>query len=174
MYIYTHIYIYYICIYTYIKHQNRTFEFLQPSGCKDAKVRFWFTRSPSRKYLSIFTEHRFLHQTGPEQSSRRNSWTDRLQIAIRVFSMPWKFWKHLGNRIKNPKIEGEGDMDVVITIPCYILPIDCLLITLGAHMLSHNGYGPGPEPMAQKGRSSSLCGVFFGPRARARAHIHYG
>ena len=30
----------------------------------------------------------------------------------------------------------------------YCLPIDCLLIALDAHMLSHNGYGP--ETKAQK------------------------
>ena len=38
-------------------------------------------------------------------------------------------------------------------ITYYILPIDCLSIALDAHMLSHNGYGPGTG---------------------SRAHIHYG
>ena len=32
-------------------------------------------------------------------------------------------------------------MDVIITITCYMLPIDCLLIALDAYMFSHNGYG---------------------------------
>ena len=27
----------------------------------------------------------------------------------------------------------------------YILPIDCLLIALDAHMFSHDGYGPGTK-----------------------------
>ena len=40
--------------------------------------------------------------------------------------------------------EGEGDIDVIITITCYILHIDSLLIALDAHMFSHNGYGAGP------------------------------
>ena len=37
---------------------------------------------------------------------------------------------------------GEGGIDLIDTITCYILPIDCLSIALDAHMLSHNGYGP--------------------------------
>ena len=41
-------------------------------------------------------------------------------------------------------------MDVMITISCYILPIDCLLIALDAHMLSHNGYGPGTRALGPK------------------------
>jgi len=27
----------------------------------------------------------------------------------------------------------------------YILPTDCILIALDAHMFSHNGYGPGTK-----------------------------
>ena len=70
-------------------------------------------------------------------------------------------------------VEGEADIDVIITITCYILPICCLLIALDAHMLSHNGYGPGHRD--PKRRSSRSCGsAHFGPWARTRAHIHYG
>ena len=63
---------------------------------------------------------------------------------------------------------------IISKITCYILPIDCLLIALDAHMLRHNGYGPGPGPMAQKGRphSGGNCAL-FGPWAEARARIHY-
>ena len=49
MYIYICIYILkmhmcmiYLCV--DIEHQNRTLEFFQPSGCKNPKVRFWFSR----------------------------------------------------------------------------------------------------------------------------------
>ena len=56
-------------------------------------------------------------------------------------------------------------------ITYYILPIDCLSIALDAHMLSHNGYGPGPGPRAQKGPSSrSELRALFEPWA----HIQYG
>ena len=37
-----------------------------------------------------------------------------------------------------------------IYITYYILPIDCLLIALDAHMLSHNGYGPGTRTQGPK------------------------
>ena len=42
--------------------------------------------------------------------------------------------------------EGEGDIDIMNTTcdkHCYILPIDCILIALDAHMSSHSGSGPG-------------------------------
>ena len=42
--------------------------------------------------------------------------------------------------------EGEGDIELIISITCYILSIDCLLIALDVHMLSHNGYVPRPGP----------------------------
>ena len=43
--------------------------------------------------------------------------------------------------------EGEGEADIVYinTITCCILPIDCLLVALDAHIFSHNGYGPGTK-----------------------------
>ena len=55
---------------------------------------------------------------------------------------------------------GEGDMDVIITITCYILHIDCLSIALDAHMVDM-GPGPGPisimaERMCIKGNQSAI------------------
>ena len=44
-------------------------------------------------------------------------------------------------------------MHLYIDTTYHILPIDCLLIALDAHMFSHNGYGPGTK--AQGPRS---CG----------------
>ena len=41
------------------------------------------------------------------------------------------------------KGKGEADIDVISTIACYILPIDCLLVALDVHMLGHDGC-PGP------------------------------
>ena len=40
----------------------------------------------------------------------------------------------ISSRIDEGEGEGEGDMDGIITITCYILPVDCPLITLDAHM----------------------------------------
>ena len=60
--------------------------------------------------------------------------------------------------------EGESDMDVKIRNTCYILPIDCVLIALDAHMFSHNGYGgTGPGGLQ-----------LLGPGPGSRAHIYYG
>ena len=33
----------------------------------------------------------------------------------------------------------------LLAIAYCLLPVDCLSIALDAHMLSHNGYGPGPR-----------------------------
>ena len=38
----------------------------------------------------------------------------------------------------------------ILHITYYILPIDCLSIALDAHMLSHNGYGPGTRTQGPK------------------------
>ena len=60
-------------------------------------------------------------------------------------------------------------------ITYHILPIDCLLIALDAHMFSHNGYGPGTRAQGPKaagpgpGRPQLL-----GPGPGSRAQIHYG
>ena len=59
-------------------------------------------------------------------------------------------------------------MDVIITIGCYILPIDCLLIARDAHMFSHNGYGPGTRAQGPKAAvpqvpAQQLLGPGFGP-----------
>ena len=56
-----------------------------------------------------------------------------------------------------------------------LLPIDCLLLALDAHMLSHNEYGPGPR--AQKGRGPGPGPAqrpFWALGSGSRAHIHYG
>ena len=64
-------------------------------------------------------------------------------------------------------------MDVIITITCYILPIDCLLIAHDAHMISHNGYGPGTRAQGQKAAVPQLPEpAAFGPWSRV--HTHYG
>ena len=34
---------------------------------------------------------------------------------------------------------------------CYILPFNCLLAALDAHMFSHNGYGPGTKAQGAAG-----------------------
>ena len=51
--------------------------------------------------------------------------------------------------VRSTKVEGERDMDVTISTTCYIyiyiLPIECLLTALDAHMFSHNGYGSWPH-----------------------------
>ena len=63
-------------------------------------------------------------------------------------------------------------LHVLDKITCHMLPIDCLLLALDAHMLSHHGYGPGPGPEAQgaaqaaavTGKASSLnSSLGFGP-----------
>ena len=64
-----------------------------PQAAKKTMLSFLCPRPPSRRYLSIYEEHRFLHQTSPEQSSRSNSWTDRLQIGFHVLFIPSKSWK---------------------------------------------------------------------------------
>ena len=67
-------------------------------------------------------------------------------------------------------------MDVIITITCYILRIDCLLIALDAHVFSHIGYGPGTR--AQGPKKTAVPQVpaqqLLVPGSGSRAHIHYG
>ena len=69
--------------------------------------------------------------------------------------------------------EGEADIDAITTITCYELAIHCLLISLDAHMLSHNGYGTARAQGPKRVQFPPLWGRPFGPGARARAHIHY-
>ena len=53
----------------------------------------------------------------------------------------------------------------LLHITCSIVPIECLLIDLDAHMFSPHGYGPGTNAQGPKAES---------PKAPwARAHIHY-
>ena len=57
-------------------------------------------------------------------------------------------------------------MDVVITIACYILHIDCLMIALDAHMFSHTGYGPGNRaPGPRPGPISIMAEHILGDRS---------
>ena len=65
----------------------------------------------------------------------------------------------------------------ILHITYYILPIDCLSIALDAHMLSHNGYGPGTRAQGPKrARPGTRPGPapFLGPGVESRAHIHHG
>ena len=62
-----------------------------------------------------------------------------------------------------------------IYITYYILPIDCLLIALDAHMRSHNGYGPGTRAQGPKAAGpQALAQQLLGPGSGSQAHIHYG
>ena len=40
--------------------------------------------------------------------------------------------------------------DALMCMQAYIFLIDCLLVALDAHMLSHNGYGPGTTDQGPK------------------------
>ena len=68
---------------------------------------------------------------------------------------------------------------VISKITCHVLHIDCLLLALDAHMLSHHGYGPGPGPKAQgaavPGKASSLSSSLgLGPRPISMMAEHMG
>ena len=59
-------------------------------------------------------------------------------------------------------------------ITCYILPIDWLLIALDAHMISHNGYGPGDHKLLGRGlgaRSFWTPGLGPGPISITAEHM---
>ena len=63
----------------------------------------------------------------------------------------------------------------ILHITDYILPIDCLSIALDAHMLSHNGYGPGTRAQGPKAAVPQVpAQQLLGPGSGPRAHIHYG
>ena len=109
--------------------------------------------------------HRFGHQSGQRASSGKKI-TARLRSGLlRVYFVVSKTHIHstygrmdLNSAIHNDLVTRLIYVYIYITyyilhITYYILPIDCLSIALDAHMLSHNGYGPG---------------------TRSRAHIHYG
>ena len=52
-----------------------------------------------------------------------------------------------------------------------ILPFDCILIVLGAHMLSHHGFGPGTKDQGPKATGSRAWGpAAFEPRSQANIH----
>ena len=57
-----------------------------------------------------------------------------------------------------------------------MLPIDCLLIALDAHMFSHNGYGPGTNqgPRPKSCWAGAWGPAAFGTWALVPGHIHYG
>ena len=56
-----------------------------------------------------------------------------------------------------------------------MLPDDCLLIALDAHMFSHNGYGPGTKAPGPKAASpQALAQQLLGTGPWSQAHIHYG
>ena len=57
--------------------------------------------------------------------------------------LPW-----LLSLLQTGEGEGEGAMDVIITITCFTSRIDFQLIALDAHMLTHTAYGPGPGPIS--------------------------
>ena len=63
----------------------------------------------------------------------------------------------------------------LLYIAYYILPIDCLLIALDAHMFSHNGYEPGTKDQGPKAAGPGPGGPqLLGPGPWSRAHIYYG
>ena len=68
----------------------------------------------------------------------------------------------LGIGVRWSHMEADGGVCIVI---------DCLLITLDAHMFSHNGYGPGTKDRGPKAAGPGPA-AFSGPWFQA--HIHYG
>ena len=50
-------------------------------------LQFW-SKTP------LEAKHRFLHETGPERTLRRETWTDLLQITLRVFFKTWPSMKN--------------------------------------------------------------------------------
>ena len=57
----------------------------------------------------------------------------------------------------------------------YILPSDCLLFALDAHMFSRNGYGPGTKAQGPKAAGPQVSAQhLLGLGPWSRPHIHYG
>ena len=59
----------------------------------------------------------------------------------------------------------------ILHITYYILPIDCLSIALDAHMLSHNGHGPGTRARCPRSVPGILGSSGPGPISIIAEHM---